>query len=121
MYEVFASNPSDGASFLRALNCLVGESGRILDQDALGSVWASTDYYTSNTDRVFSVARSIMQNHPFVDGNKRTGCIYIQMMLELLHKDIGKITDDEWVEFAVRSVTERWDVNKMRLWFYQRL
>lgn len=41
------------------------------------SAFASTDYYDSDLAKLCSVYRSIVKNHCFVDGNKRTAAVYL--------------------------------------------
>ena len=103
------------AETLIALNKVMGESGQTLPEDSLHAAFASVDYYETVIEQIASIGRSIMQNHPFVDGNKRTGTFFILNALAAKGIQVEK-TDDEIIDFAVKSVTERWSVEKIVAW-----
>jgi len=46
----------------------------------------------------------VVRDHPFVDGNKRTGAVAALVFLEM--NDIEILVDEEELESIVRSVTE---------------
>lgn len=100
------------------INKDVGESGRLLKPDVLDSAFASFGYYPDKLQGAVSVVRSIMQGHPFLDGNKRTGVVLLQASWDVYGSPIHK-SDDEWVEFAVNSVVERWSVDQIVSWITQ--
>ena len=61
-------------------------------------------------------ARDIIMNHPFVDGNKRTGMACAIVFLE----DNGYVTtikEGEIEKFALRVVTEKLDLESISAWF----
>ena len=71
-------------------NCLrPGENFRILDlnrlESALGNQWAP---YPMEEQAIASVFRSLIQNHPFENGNKRTAVIAMSMMADSIGVDI---------------------------------
>ena len=71
-------------------NCLKpGENFRILDlnrlESALGNQWAP---YPMEEQAIASVFRSLIQNHPFENGNKRTAVIAMSMMADSIGVDI---------------------------------
>ena len=93
-------------------NRLVGEKGIVIKPNELHSAFASLDYYETDLEKFASVVRSVMQNHPFADGNKRTGVFLLIAACDVLGIQSNH-SDDAWVEFAVRSVTERWSVARI--------
>ncbi len=97
------------------INAEVGETGKLLKPNELDSAFASLDYVDSPELKVAYVVRSVMQNHPFVDGNKRTGMVLLVAGLETLGHTVRR-TDDEIVQFAVDSVTNRFSPQKILAW-----
>lgn len=68
---------------------LTGGSDGVRDMGVLDSAvnapfatFCGQDLYTDNIEKIAKVAHSIVKNHPFIDGNKRTG---VHIMLLLLH------------------------------------
>lgn len=61
-----------------------------------------TALYLSEIEKAAAIFESIVKNHPFIDGNKRTA--YILMRVMLLHggKDISA-SEDEKYEFVIQS------------------
>jgi hypothetical protein len=96
-------------------NKLVGEAGIVLNESSLTGAFASVHYYDSELERIICVVRSVMQNHPFENGNKRTGVALLSSGCSSLGLDL-KVSDDGWVHFAVDSVTERWSVGAILNW-----
>ena len=59
--------------------------------------------------------RNILMNHPFIDGNKRTGMACAAVFLE----DNGyiiSVKDGEIEEFALRVIKEKLDLETIALW-----
>ena len=96
-------------------NIEVGESGSVINQHSLASSLASVSYYDTPLEQMASVVRSIMQNHPFVDGNKRTGVYLLRSSVTSLGLTF-KRSESECIVFAVKSVTERWTVEQIVNW-----
>ena len=46
------------------------------------ATFSGTDLYPALWDRAAALMESLVQNHPFVDGNKRTGLVAIGVFLE---------------------------------------
>lgn len=60
-------------------------------------------------------ARDIIMNHPFVDGNKRTGIICAGVFLENNgHKIIG--TNKELEKLVLRIIKEKLDIDNIANW-----
>lgn len=88
-----AIDPTEFKIFLKTLNINAGEHGHIPDENKLMSAISSVDYYTSINDKISSIIRSIVKNHAFTDGNKRTAVLFFLLMTKaakieiLLSKD----------------------------------
>ncbi|RKR81616.1 death-on-curing protein [Mucilaginibacter gracilis] len=64
-------------------------------QSALARPFATfveTDLYPTTIDKASAILESILINHPFIDGNKRTG--YVLMRLILLEAGLDIIADE---------------------------
>jgi death on curing protein len=62
------------------------------------------DLYPSCFDKAASIGESIIMNHPFVDGNKRTGYVLMETVLRL--EGIKIISnDDELYQFVINIST----------------
>jgi len=58
------------------------------------------DLYPSCFEKSAAIGESIIMNHPFVDGNKRTGYVLMELMLRLENVRITA-TDDELYQFVI--------------------
>lgn len=89
---------SGGASGVRDLGALessVAQPRMTFQQQAL---------YVSLADKAAALAHSIIQNHPFVDGNKRTGHAAMEVFLILNGFEIrASIDEQEEIILAVAS------------------
>lgn len=103
---------------------LTGGDGGLRDLGRLESAIATqtqhvfnNDLYPHVIDKAAAMIRSIIADHPFVDGNKRTAMLAGLTVLELnsvtLHIDAGEIED-----FAVKIATEQLDVPYISNWMY---
>ncbi len=77
-----------------------GGANGIRDKDFLDSALArpfqtfdGKELYPTPLDKAASLIESILINHPFVDGNKRTG--YVLMRLLLLHNKLDIVASQE--------------------------
>jgi death on curing protein len=68
-----------------------GVRDEALLESALGRVYQTfdgVDLYTSSLEKAAAILESIVKNHPFVDGNKRTGYVIARLILMSDGKDI---------------------------------
>lgn len=79
-----------------------GGSLGVLDFGALESVLAQPrmtfggeDLYPSAVDKALALGYSLIQNHPFVDGNKRTGHAAMEIFLVLNGFEIEASVDEQ--------------------------
>jgi len=75
------------------------ERGGALLESALGL--PGQPYYPDTCDKAAALMRSLMKNHPFMDGNKRTA-VAATLVFLLVNKRVLTATQDELVEFGVR-------------------
>jgi death on curing protein len=73
------------------------------------------DLYPTIIHKAAAIIESIVRNHPFLDGNKRTG--YALMELLLLVKDIDVVaTEDEKYNFVIAIAEGRYDFEDIKTW-----
>ena len=64
------------------------------------------DLYPSIESKAAAICFFIVQNHPFIDGNKRCGHAAMETFLVLNGKEIGAALDEvEWIILQVASGT----------------
>lgn len=72
-----------------------GGSRGVRDQNALTAAlerpfsgFGEIEFYPNPQEKAAAILESIVNNHPFIDGNKRTGYVLMRLILMLLGKDI---------------------------------
>jgi death-on-curing protein len=94
------------------------DSGRL--KSALASMQQSAfgqDLYPTVFDKAAVLARGVISDHPFIDGNKRTGMMSAIVFLNLNKVDTVGIKDKELEDFAVKIAVEKLDVKAISAWF----
>ena len=76
--------------------------------------------YPSIIDQSAAIIESIVKNHPFHDGNKRTG--YTLMRLHLLNNglDIHAKEDDKY-DFVISIASGQIDFDQIKLWIEKKI
>ncbi len=72
--------------------------------------------YPTIFDKAAVMLRGIIADHPFVDGNKRTGMMAALIFLNLNSYDTTKLADKELEDFAVQVAVEHLDVPVIAAW-----
>jgi death on curing protein len=71
-------------------------------------------------DKAAAIFESIISNHPFVDGNKRTA--YVLMRLILLENQLDiKTGQDEKFEFVIKSAKRELTFHQISKWINDHL
>lgn len=73
------------------------------------------EFYPSLFEKAAVLMRSIVQNHPFVDGNKRTGISAAAMTLQINGFSLNA-TQQEFEDFAVMVATDHPSVEEIAIW-----
>ena len=87
-------------------------------ESALSPGWQTGGGSESNRsaeDRAACVCFSIIENHPFVDGNKRAG-IHLLLLLLSLEKTEMRYTQDELVDLGYGLADGSLDFGYLRIW-----
>lgn len=89
-------------------------------ESALASMQQSTfgqDLYPTLFDKAAVLARGVISDHPFLDGNKRTGMMSAIVFLNLNKVDTSNIKDKELEDFAVKIAVDKLDIKTISEWF----
>ena len=73
------------------------------------------ELYVSIPEKAAAMMRGIIQDHPFVDGNKRTGIMSAITLLEWNNLSF-KADKQELENFAVRVAVERLEIPEIASW-----
>jgi death-on-curing protein len=76
--------------------------------------------YPSPSDKVAAIIKSILINHPFVDGNKRTAYVLMKLILFEFGLDV-EATQDEKYEMVVASSMGDMRFDDIKTWMDSRL
>jgi death-on-curing protein len=76
--------------------------------------------YPSVVDQAAALAESLIANHPFQDGNKRTG--YTMMRLHLMMHDLDiEASEDEKYDFVIKIASGNSSFDEIREWIKDKL
>ena len=101
---------------------MFGGSHGIRDYNALDSALArpfqtfdNRDLYSNTIQKAASLIESILINHPFIDGNKRTGYVLLRMFLIQNGIDISA-TQEEKYEFVIKIASGKIKYDQIVAW-----
>ncbi len=99
-----------------------GGAEGIKDQGALESAlnrpYATFDQielYPSPVEKAAAILESVLINHPFVDGNKRTGYVLMRLTLMAGGTDI-EATQAEKYKFVIKVAKGELDIDRIKEW-----
>ncbi|MCO5276069.1 MAG: type II toxin-antitoxin system death-on-curing family toxin [Flavobacteriales bacterium] len=103
-----------------------GGSHGVRDQGGLEAALArpfatfdGQELYPDPVVKAAALLESVVKNHPFVDGNKRTG--YVLARLTLLTYDMDlQAGDDEEYDLVIRVATGQLEVEEVHAWMKTR-
>lgn len=78
------------------------------------------DLYPESVDKAAAIFESIIINHPFIDGNKRTAYVLMRLMLLNGQQDIAA-TEDEKFDFVIRSAQGQFSFIEIKSWIKKKL
>jgi death-on-curing protein len=79
-----------------------------------------TELYRTIEDKAAALIHSLIKNHPFVDGNKRTAAHVTKIFLRENNYD-WVFTNDEIVEFVLDIANSRVDLDYIKKWIAERI
>ena len=82
------------------------------------TTFGSEDLYSTVFDKAAALMHSIILNHPFLDGNKRTGVVAGIIFLELngYYLNVGL---DELEQAALNIASKKWNIEIISQWLEQ--
>jgi len=102
-----------------------GGSDGVRDENGLKSAlerpfsgFGDTEFYPSPEEKASAILESIVTNHPFIDGNKRTGYVLMRLVLMNFGKDI-QATQDEKYNFIISVASGHYNFNQIVTWINQ--
>jgi death on curing protein len=103
-----------------------GGSHGVRDESSLNSAinrpfatFDQQELYPEPVDKAAAILESIVTNHPFIDGNKRTGYVLARLLLLKSGLDI-KATQEEKYEMVIAASKGEWKYEKIRDWIAER-
>lgn len=99
-----------------------GGADGVRDLNALGSALArpfqtfnGQELYNSIFEKTAALLQSILINHPFIDGNKRTAYVLARLFLQLYKTDITA-TENEKYNFIIDIASGKTDFESIIKW-----
>lgn len=78
------------------------------------------DYYPTPVHKAAALLESLVHNHPFVDGNKRTGYVVMRALLNEFGLDIQESTDEKF-NFLHEVASGNLDFDQIFEWITDRI
>jgi len=73
------------------------------------------DLYPDPVDKAAAIFESIITNHPFVDGNKRTAYVLMRLILKSNNLDIRSGQNEKY-DFVIKSASGQVSFDQIRAW-----
>ena len=100
-----------GIRDLGALDAAINRPFATFDQQEL---------YLKPADKAAAIIESILINHPFIDGNKRTDYVLMRLLLLQGGQDI-QAEQEEKYDFVISIATGKMNFNSIKKWIEERL
>jgi death on curing protein len=104
-----------------------GGSRRLRDRGALEAAVArpqatfgGEDLYEDVAAKTAALAHSVIQNHPFLDGNKRVGAMALELFL-LVNGHALRASDDDLEDVVLAVARDGLAAEALAIWIRQRL
>jgi death-on-curing protein len=82
--------------------------------------FGESEFYKTPTEKAAAIVESIVKNHPFVDGNKRTGYVLIRLLLMQADQDL-QATQDEKYDFIIGIASGQSAFSEIMAWTQSKL
>lgn len=73
------------------------------------------DLYLMGKDKAAALFESLIANHPFIDGNKRTAYVLLRLLLLEAGLDL-RSTENEKYEFVIQSASGKLSFQEIKEW-----
>jgi death on curing protein len=78
------------------------------------------DLYPDPVEKAAAIFESIVSNHPFVDGNKRTAYVLLRLVLKRNQLDI-KVGQDVKYDFVIKAAKGELTFDQIKAWILDNL
>ena len=78
------------------------------------------ELYPKPVDKAAAIFESIISNHPFIDGNKRTAYVLMRLLLREGALDI-RASEDEKFDFVINAAQGQLKFDDIKAWINSRL
>ena len=78
------------------------------------------DLYPDPIDKAAAIFESLIINHPFIDGNKRTAYTLLRLMLLNFNQDIEASEDDKY-KMTIAANTGELKFDGIKLWLSEKI
>ena len=82
--------------------------------------FGEAEFYPRLEEKAAAILESIVKNHPFVDGNKRTGYVLMRLLLLQADQDI-QATQDEKYDFVIGVAAGQLTFQEIVAWIKTKL
>ena len=103
-----------------------GGSHGVRDESSLNSAlnrpfatFDGQELYPKPVEKAAAILESVVTNHPFIDGNKRTGYVLARLLLLRHGLDI-KASQKEKFKMVIAVASGRWKFEQVRDWMKER-
>jgi death on curing protein len=84
------------------------------------SGFGQTEFYPSPEEKAAAILESVVKNHPFVDGNKRTGYVLMRLILLEYQQDIEALQTEKY-DFVIGVASGKTTFEEIVNWIRQRM
>ena len=95
-----------------------GIRDRAILESAIGrpfQTFDGIDLYPNPVDKAAAIFESVVSNHPFVDGNKRTAYVLMRLILKEHNFDIN-VDQNEKYDFVLKAAKGELTFDKIKKW-----
>ncbi|HNR73614.1 MAG: death-on-curing family protein [Bacteroidetes bacterium OLB12] len=78
------------------------------------------ELYPHPIDKTAAIFESIIANHPFIDGNKRTAYVLMRLTLKNYGIDIHSVQNDKY-DFVIKAASGQVKFDQIKLWIKNNL
>jgi len=103
-------NRYGGSHGVRDFNLLISAASRFQ------ATFGGFDLYPDVFSKAAALIHSLVLNHPFVDGNKRTAIVSTARFL-FINGYIAKMSKMELIELPLKIESKKMDMENITLWF----
>lgn len=84
------------------------------------ATFGGQDLYVDEVEKTAAIIESIVKNHPFIDGNKRSGYVLMRLLLLESNFDI-EATREEKYDFVISIAEGKLNIDGIKSWLRTRL